>query len=108
MFFQAKDGIRNVAVTGVQTCALPISRRSRAHSEQSVAFASRMSSITSPIDVCSIRYSQPRSSQVLARSEERRVGKERKIRGRQVRSKEKRVAKRPRALGLLDTIACKS
>src|SRR5687768_18278816 len=70
MFFQAKDGIRNVAVTGVQTCALPISRRSRAHSEQGVAFASRMSSITSPIDVCSIRYSQPRSSQVLARSEE--------------------------------------
>src|SRR2546429_6639714 len=23
-FFQAEDGIRNVAVTGVQTCALPI------------------------------------------------------------------------------------
>src|SRR6266436_5631139 len=31
-FFQAEDGIRDVAVTGVQTCALPISqlfRRSR-------------------------------------------------------------------------------
>src|SRR3989449_8375538 len=27
-FFQAEDGIRDVAVTGVQTCALPISRRS--------------------------------------------------------------------------------
>src|SRR2546422_7586960 len=25
-FFQAKDGIRDVAVTGVQTCALPISK----------------------------------------------------------------------------------
>src|SRR6266550_6599485 len=25
-FFQAEDGIRAVAVTGVQTCALPISR----------------------------------------------------------------------------------
>src|SRR2546429_4745683 len=25
-FFQAEDGIRDVAVTGVQTCALPISR----------------------------------------------------------------------------------
>src|SRR5687768_15900151 len=24
LFFQAKDGIRDVAVTGVQTCALPI------------------------------------------------------------------------------------
>src|SRR5256884_6960125 len=26
-FFQAEDGIRGVAVTGVQTCALPIYRR---------------------------------------------------------------------------------
>src|SRR2546429_1113573 len=26
-FFQAEDGIRDVAVTGVQTCALPISRK---------------------------------------------------------------------------------
>src|SRR5687768_9350515 len=26
IFFQAEDGIRDVAVTGVQTCALPISR----------------------------------------------------------------------------------
>src|SRR2546429_3411721 len=28
-FFQAEDGIRDVAVTGVQTCALPISVRLR-------------------------------------------------------------------------------
>src|SRR4030043_1082693 len=28
-FFQAEDGIRDVAVTGVQTCALPISSSSR-------------------------------------------------------------------------------
>src|SRR2546429_2992064 len=27
-FFQAEDGIRDVAVTGVQTCALPIFHRS--------------------------------------------------------------------------------
>src|SRR5216684_6441243 len=27
-FFQAEDGIRDVAVTGVQTCALPIRRAS--------------------------------------------------------------------------------
>src|SRR2546429_5840043 len=26
-FFQAEDGIRDVAVTGVQTCALPIARK---------------------------------------------------------------------------------
>src|SRR2546422_11757961 len=29
-FFQAEDGIRDVAVTGVQTCALPISPNDRA------------------------------------------------------------------------------
>src|SRR2546429_2823545 len=29
-FFQAEDGIRDVAVTGVQTCALPISSAARA------------------------------------------------------------------------------
>src|SRR5256886_3628492 len=28
-FFQAEDGIRDLTVTGVQTCALPISRLSR-------------------------------------------------------------------------------
>src|SRR5437879_9402701 len=27
-FFQAEDGIRDTSVTGVQTCALPIARRS--------------------------------------------------------------------------------
>src|SRR6266567_2017345 len=31
-FFQAEDGIRDLTVTGVQTCALPISRRRRAGS----------------------------------------------------------------------------
>src|SRR3712207_7006950 len=28
-FFQAEDGIRDIGVTGVQTCALPISRSGR-------------------------------------------------------------------------------
>src|SRR2546430_7636389 len=28
-FFQAEDGIRDLTVTGVQTCALPISQRRR-------------------------------------------------------------------------------
>src|SRR5256886_11362819 len=30
-FFQAEDGIRDLTVTGVQTCALPISRLRRGH-----------------------------------------------------------------------------
>src|SRR3990172_11708742 len=31
VFLQAEDGIRDVAVTGVQTCALPISQPGRLH-----------------------------------------------------------------------------
>src|SRR2546427_1737510 len=38
-FFQAEDGIRDLTVTGVQTCALPIS------SEKRVAFAFQVSSL---------------------------------------------------------------
>src|SRR6266436_1169639 len=33
-FFQAEDGIRDVAVTGVQTCALPISILKRVNCDQ--------------------------------------------------------------------------
>src|SRR5256884_932483 len=33
-FFQAEDGIRDVAVTGVQTCALPISHADDEHHRQ--------------------------------------------------------------------------
>src|SRR5256884_4157049 len=36
-FFQAEDGIRDVAVTGVQTCALPISWRLRQLATRSAA-----------------------------------------------------------------------
>src|SRR5688572_32074017 len=33
-FFQAEDGIRDLTVTGVQTCALPICERDRALSQR--------------------------------------------------------------------------
>src|SRR2546429_4348626 len=36
-FFQAEDGIRDVAVTGVQTCALPISEAGTAPSPDGAA-----------------------------------------------------------------------
>src|SRR5437762_5252644 len=36
-FFQAEDGIRDTSVTGVQTCALPISLRPRRGSRRAVA-----------------------------------------------------------------------
>src|SRR3989440_3709951 len=37
-FFQAEDGIRDLIVTGVQTCALPIYDQSRAELERRVNF----------------------------------------------------------------------
>src|SRR2546430_9220795 len=38
-FFQAEDGIRDLTVTGVQTCALPISRALRADPRELGPFA---------------------------------------------------------------------
>src|SRR6266446_1029765 len=55
-FFQAEDGIRDYKVTGVQTCALPISRSKRCGTSRATR-----------------RWSTGCSA---ARSEERRVGKE--------------------------------
>src|SRR2546429_8123173 len=43
-FFQAEDGIRDVAVTGVQTCALPIS------STASMPRSDRSRSAPAPVD----------------------------------------------------------
>src|SRR5256884_979815 len=86
-FFQAEDGIRDVAVTGVQTCALPISfdghrqmlaraRVSRLHRGSGAVVAAR--------DVFDARRRQEGRGLLLRgarrrsrlRSEERRVGKE--------------------------------
>src|SRR3712207_9208514 len=82
-FFQAEDGIRDIGVTGVQTCALPISHRPRiwiafwrndggtsASSRNAARSATRWfgrgASTTSSTPV----------AQTDSRSEERRVGKE--------------------------------
>src|SRR5256886_11968111 len=80
-FFQAEDGIRDLTVTGVQTCALPISKREPKLCRQKSSSKS-----------CSdIRSAWPPASRLLPpagtptivyglwiyrRSEERRVGKE--------------------------------
>src|SRR5207249_6020753 len=77
-FFQAEDGIRDRNVTGVQTCALPISlimlspsrivttrRGSGSRRRNAVAAATSGGETTAP----------------SARSEERRVGKECRSRG---------------------------
>src|SRR5205085_4956315 len=61
-FFQAEDGIRDLTVTGVQTCALPISATSLFGTEGPMTSPSAVKPFAEP----------PR----LIRSEERRVGKE--------------------------------
>src|SRR5690606_41120823 len=91
-FFQAEDDIRDFHVTGVQTCALPISTMSdgqRAVSTGTLNTPGRMGSVDSEIYICNAavlaasalegRIADPRPylAEALAqRSEERRVGKE--------------------------------
>src|SRR5256886_8111297 len=84
-FFQAEDGIRDLTVTGVQTCALPISPDSR-----HMAFVSDRSGYLQlwiiDVETGRIRPLLQKSGARLpawsprlpetARSEERRVGKE--------------------------------
>src|SRR2546429_5011347 len=68
-FFQAEDGIRDVAVTGVQTCALPISRPG-VHGTPQRARPGEHPAIARPQDLgVPLERGRPRS-------EERRVGKE--------------------------------
>src|SRR5438128_10240840 len=64
-FFQAEDGIRDATVTGVQTCALPISATIRFSFFQRWAAVSR-----------NLHARRKTSTAIAARSEERRVGKE--------------------------------
>src|SRR5687768_18007296 len=84
-FFQAEDGIRDVAVTGVQTCALPISCRSRKCGRPGGVLTGSTTATTAAPDVFAIagRCCRPAISPkpTMARSEERRVGKERRARG---------------------------
>src|SRR2546429_2493273 len=83
-FFQAEDGIRDVAVTGVQTCALPICREPRLSAVirdpwSETRFTNHKSRrVNLPLFRISERL--PNDSTAKAtyseRSEERRVGKE--------------------------------
>src|SRR5688500_20173124 len=99
-FFQAEDGIRDYKVTGVQTCALPISRRMAARTGKASTRA-RASACRSASSGISSKARTPagRSSRA-SRSEERRVGKEYRMWWRPTnerwkrRRKEKRQEKR--------------
>src|SRR5690606_40373890 len=81
-FFQAEDGIRDFHVTGVQTCALPISNCTAA-SASPTCWACRSGSRASPSTVrCWVDPSTAAKRRRACRggrderSEERRVGKE--------------------------------
>src|SRR2546429_5376725 len=86
-FFQAEDGIRDVAVTGVQTCALPIwphCWRARARARNSTDSWPRPTYRSHPThhehsharpSPQRHRSTRPRA-RAAGRSEERRVGKE--------------------------------
>src|SRR5256885_2929318 len=83
-FFQAEDGIRDYKVTGVQTCALPISLGALKHLTD--YFFEQFGPVTMKSgDVCSgagdeaqtLDFGEEDSHDVFdLRSEERRVGKE--------------------------------
>src|SRR5207249_5699095 len=106
-FFQAEDGIRDRNVTGVQTCALPISGEVLAEVEDEEAFerkrhGSSISSIRTRRPSSADRYAHMRTRRVLrlsrpdvsgsrssSRSEERRVGKEGRPRWARDRGKKK-------------------
>src|SRR5438876_12183541 len=72
-FFQAEDGIRGGRVTGVQTCALPISFPSRSLMMLSAA---TIRNTMSDLEGKGFLYHPHTSAGRIPRSEERRVGKE--------------------------------
>src|SRR2546430_9365586 len=86
-FFQAEDGIRDLTVTGVQTCALPICSLTRAvvipidaHGRVFVPYAERWGHDfpAMPMHKLLEHFGNPdvRGNLQEFRSEERRVGKE--------------------------------
>src|SRR5690554_7583664 len=79
-FFQAEDGIRDADVTGVQTCALPISPSGRSAAwaaGQDPAFTERLRRVGFLVETVTVRAHRPgKGARHCIRSEERRVGKE--------------------------------
>src|SRR5690606_39788356 len=91
-FFQAEDGIRDFHVTGVQTCALPISLawwRAGAIVLGAALIVVAFGRITdlpnrpyvARVEVSGIITQDLELNRLLQRSEERRVGKECRTRG---------------------------
>src|SRR3712207_8614297 len=81
-FFQAEDGIRDIGVTGVQTCALPIYIRLPDIDGWTVLHSLKRQNDTREIPVVVVSmvdepaYGADLGAAAYLRSEERRVGKE--------------------------------
>src|SRR3712207_8230944 len=82
-FFQAEDGIRDIGVTGVQTCALPIFYANVEVNGQLVRFlvdtgATGVALTEADAERIGLQFDRGEYEEVGmgARSEERRVGKE--------------------------------
>src|SRR3712207_8262904 len=77
-FFQAEDGIRDIGVTGVQTCALPILHghhlRQVDRERRSLVRLAGDPHVTARLLDDAVDHRQPEAGAL--RSEERRVGKE--------------------------------
>src|SRR5438105_5738432 len=82
-FFQAEDGIRDPLVTGVQTCALPISKQElgneefRKKGDRLIPLVPQLvPKLLIPKLLLGNAMREAPASRAVARSEERRVGKE--------------------------------
>src|SRR2546430_7451988 len=75
-FFQAEDGIRDLTVTGVQTCALPICRGTSKNLRAKAADRGGIFGISLTNRQSTIEERDFINCAVEDRSEERRVGKE--------------------------------
>src|SRR5256886_4873980 len=85
-FFQAEDGIRDLTVTGVQTCALPIlaprlarlwtKARQYKPASASTSYSTGTESVDRVPSGMSYRTRSRTPRSAWSRSEERRVGKE--------------------------------
>src|SRR2546430_12174483 len=78
-FFQAEDGIRDLTVTGVQTCALPISYLAGTGGGSAFILVFVLACVLVATPLLAAEFALGRASRLSppeARSEERRVGKE--------------------------------
>src|SRR2546430_8633411 len=74
-FFQAEDGIRDLTVTGVQTCALPIYSKAAANAPLLYDVQTGLQAFCRGAGIDAERLPADAQTRLL-RSEERRVGKE--------------------------------